>query len=119
MGVKISTGWRTALIPGVVVLVDKPIGSLFMSHLVALAVEIWSPSNTRTERETKMAAYAGGGIPFFWSVSQDREEAPTIAAYRLVRGRYVEEQTAKPGEKVTITAAPVPVTLDPAELFPG
>jgi hypothetical protein len=35
-----------------------------------------------------------------------------------VRGEYVAAGIAKPGVTTTITAAPVPVTLDPADLLP-
>jgi Uma2 family endonuclease len=116
VGVEISTPWRTALIPDVVVLNTRPVGARFLPENLVLAVEIWSPSNTRTERDTKAAAYAGAEVPYFWTVNQDRVGAMTVTAYELVDGEYVEQTTAAPGGPTTIKAAPVPVELDTARL---
>jgi Uma2 family endonuclease len=118
VGIEISSGFRTALIPDVAVLNTKPISTSFPAESLVLAVEVWSPGNSRSERDTKMAAYASAAVPFFWAVNQDRA-TQSVTAYRLRHGRYVEELTAKPGAKVTIAAAPVPVTFDPADLFPS
>jgi Uma2 family endonuclease len=118
VGVEISTPWRTALIPDVVVLNTKPVGTRFQPENLVLAVEIWSPGNTRAERETKASAYAGADVPYFWVVNQDRVNAMTVTAYRLTDRKYVEEVTAEPGVLTTINAAPVPVTFDPARLHP-
>lgn len=118
VGIEISTGWRTALIPDVAILNTRPVGASFQPMNLILAVEIWSPGNTRTERDTKMAAYAGAGIQYFWAVSQDRVGAITVTTYQLEAGRYVKELAAGPGTTVTINAAPVPVKFDPADLNP-
>ncbi len=116
VGVEISTPWRTGLIPDVVVLNTRPVGARFLPENLVLAVEIWSPSNTRTERDTKAAAYAAADVPYFWTVNQDRVGAMTVTAYELVDGTYVEQATAAPGGLTTIKAAPVPVELDTARL---
>jgi Uma2 family endonuclease len=118
VGVEISTPWRTALIPDVVVLNTKPVGVRFQPDNLVLAVEIWSPGNTRAERETKAGAYAGAEVPYFWAVNQDRVGAMTVTAYQLKDGTYVDETTAAPGVVTTINAAPVPVTVDSATLHP-
>ena len=119
VGIKISTPRRTALIPDVVVLSTRPAGLAFEARDLVLAVEVWSPGNKRAERETKVAEYAGAGVPFFWGVKQDRFGSCTVTAYYLEDGQYVEELTAKPGTTVTVKkAAPVPVTFDPADLDP-
>jgi Uma2 family endonuclease len=119
IGVKISTARRTGLIPDVVVMSTRPVGAAFEAADLVLVVEVWSPGNTRAERETKMAEYAGVGVPFFWAVHQDKIGGSTVTAYYLEDGRYVEELTARPGTTVTIkAAAPVPVTFDPADLDP-
>lgn len=118
VGVEISSGWRTALIPDVAVLNSRPIEATFLPEQVELVVEIWSPGNTRGERQTKAAAYAGADVMFFWTVEFDRFGAPTLTAHRLRRGEYVVETVAKPGVVTTIEAAPVPVSLDPAALLP-
>lgn len=118
VGVEISSAWRTALIPDVVVLNTKPIGASFHPHELELVAEVWSPGNTPKERETKMAAYAAAGVRFFWAVNKDRMSAVSVTTYRLDGGKYIEDVTAGPGAPVTFTAAPVPVAFDPADLSP-
>jgi Uma2 family endonuclease len=118
VGVRINTGMRIALIPDVVVVNTKPLATCFEAGDLELAVEIWSPSNTRAERDTKAGVYAGANVPYFWEVYQDRLGSLTLITHVLKDGRYVEDLTAKPGTTVTINAAPVPVTFDPAILHP-
>jgi Uma2 family endonuclease len=112
VGVNISTATRTALIPDLVVIGVPPKGTHCDATDVLLAVEIWSPSNTRAERETKMAAYAAAGVPSFWTLDED----DTLTAYRLKDGLYVVEAVGRPGMPAATTAAPVPITVDPADL---
>lgn len=112
IGVEISTGLRTAVIPDVVLVLDEPNDICAKAEQVALIVEIWSPGNSRGERETKKGAYASAGIPGFWEIDQGR-----VRAYYLENGRYVEEISAGPGDRITVRrAAPVPVTFDPVDL---
>lgn len=118
VGVQISTPWRTALIPDIAVLNVPALDPTFLPEQLELVVEIWSPGNSHSEREVKQQAYASAGVSYFWTVDFDRSGAPVITAYRLVKGDYVEAEVAKPGTRTTITAAPVPVTLDPADLLP-
>lgn len=118
VGVEISTPLRTALIPDVVVLNTKPLAASFQPEDLELVVEIWSPGNTRAERETKFAVYAGAKVPYFWTVSEDRLGSLTLVTHVLKNGQYVEDLTASSGTTVTVTAAPVPVTFDPAILHP-
>lgn len=118
VNVEISTAWRTALIPDVVVLNRKPVGVSFPAGTLVLVVEIWSPGNPRAERETKMIGYAAAGVPFLWAIDLDQPHGPTLAAYRLEQGQYVAETTVRAGATATITAGPVPVELDPADLQP-
>jgi Uma2 family endonuclease len=115
--VEISTPWRTGLIPDVVVVDIDPDGvSVAREHLV-LAAEVWSPGNSRSERETKIGAYAEADVPYFWSIELDHDRrVSALVAYRLIRGRYVEQTVATPGSTVTITAAPIAITFDPAYL---
>lgn len=118
VGVQISTAWRTALIPDLAVLNTRPIAATFLPEHLELVVEIWSPGNPHSERMTKKAAYAGAGVPFFWGIDFDAQGVPTITPYRLRLGDYVAEDPAVGGSVSKITAAPVPVTLDPADLLP-
>lgn len=118
VGTQISTAWRTALVPDIAVLNVRPIATSFLPEQLELVVEIWSPGNTSAERETKIAGYAGADVMFLWTVEFDRANRPTITTHRLWRGEYVQAEVAKPGETTTLTAAPVPVTLDPMDLLP-
>jgi Uma2 family endonuclease len=108
VNVRISTAWRTALIPDVVVLNRKPVGPSFDADALALVAEI-HPS---ADRETRMAAYAAANVPFLWTVGE-RE----LCAYRLENSQYRAENTVTADCPATITAAPTPITLDLAELL--
>lgn len=115
---EISSLMRTGLIPDVVVIDTPPFGRSVKAKNLLLAAEVWSPGNTRGERESKVIAYANAGVPYFWALQQGRDGMVSVTAYRLENGQYVEELTAEPGETVTIKAAPVPITFDPAVLSP-
>jgi len=115
VGIEISTTWRTAVIPDVIVLNTRSIGTSFKREQVELIVEVWSPGNSAEERSDKMIAYAGADIRYFWAVEPAK---PTITAYVLRRGEYVKQVTLTAGTTGTILAAPVPVTVDPADLRP-
>ncbi|WP_433265770.1 Uma2 family endonuclease [Actinosynnema sp. CS-041913] len=118
VNVEIATAFRTALIPDVVILKQKPTMVSFPAAALALAVEVWWPGNPRAEREFKMLGYAGAGVPFFWAIDQPSKlNELRLTAYRLDNGRYEEENVLKPGEAATITASPVPITLDLADLI--
>lgn len=119
IGVNISYGTRTSLIPDIAILDVRPIGPVFEARNLVMAVEIWSPGNSHGERDSKIAAYAGAGVPFLWTAEFDKfGTGLSVTAYRLEHGVYVAEVTAKPGVATAIEAAPVPVTFDPADLVP-
>lgn len=119
VGVEISSGWRTGLIPDIVVIDVLPRGNLLRADNLTLVVEIWSPGNSHGEREDKIRSYAAAGVPFLWTVEFDKSTGqPSVTAHRLAHGEYVPEVVAKPGVTTTIEAAPVPVMLDPADLLP-
>lgn len=118
VGVEISTPLRTALIPDVSVLNTRPVGTSFPRENLVLAVEIWSPSNSRAERDTKAGAYASADVPYFWVVDQDRFGGLRVVSHVLDGGRYLEDVVAEPGTMTTLKAAPVPVTFDAADLLP-
>jgi hypothetical protein len=115
---EISSLMRTGLVPDVVVIDIRPFGTSIKAKNLLLAAEVWSPGNTRGERESKIIAYANAGVPYFWALHQNPFGDVSVTAYRLENGQYVEELTAQPGETVTIKAATVPVTFDPAVLSP-
>ncbi|ONI82603.1 hypothetical protein ALI22I_41920 [Saccharothrix sp. ALI-22-I] len=116
VNVKISSTLRTGLIPDVVI-VDRPAGVVFPAEALLLAVEVWSPGNTRAEREAKMDAYASAGVPYVWTIDQKNDlHQLKLTAYRLDGDHYVVEQAVHAAGPVTITAAPVPITVDLGEL---
>lgn len=117
VNVKISSAWRIALIPDLVILNQRPEGVIFPPEAVVVAVEIWSPGNQRAERETKALAYAEAGVPFMWTIEQaSKFHDLRLTAHRLTENRYVVENILEAGVPTTITAAPVPITLDLAKL---
>ncbi|AHH93824.1 Uma2 family endonuclease [Kutzneria albida] len=118
VAVGISTRARTGLVPDVVVLNTRPVGTSFRAGDVELAVEVWSPGNTAEERANKVAAYALAGVPFFWAVELNKVGGVTVTAHRLEKDGYVAETTAVSGAEVTLRTAPEPVTFDPADLSP-
>lgn len=115
---EVSSLMRTGLIPDVVIMDVRPLGKSVKAKNLLLAAEVWYPGNTRDERDSKIIGYANAGVPYFWALHQDRFGDVTVTAYRLENGQYVEELTARPGETVTVKAAPEPVTFDPATLSP-
>jgi Uma2 family endonuclease len=110
---KLSTVRRTAVIPDVAILNTRPAGVAFIPQQIELIAEIWSPGNSNRERSEKFDVYAQAGIPYFWTVELD---GPVVQAYELRAGRYRLAATLRGGTTGTITAAPVPVTFDPADL---
>ncbi|WP_435154555.1 Uma2 family endonuclease [Amycolatopsis sacchari] len=115
VGVRISTPFRTALIPDLVVVNADVHRTVFDPRNVLLAVEVWSPGNNRAERETKTAAYAAAGIPHLWLVEAPKGKPVSFTAYRLEDAKYVEVVHADNGETVT-APGPVPVEIDTAKL---
>ncbi|MEV4317319.1 Uma2 family endonuclease [Actinocrispum sp. NPDC049592] len=118
VNVRISTGWRTAVIPDIAVLNCEPADVIFDAENLVLAVEVWSPGNPRDERETKLAGYAGAKVPFVWTVDQGNSlHGLTLTAFRLQDGQYTLENKIQADGPATVTAAPVPITLDLTRLF--
>jgi Uma2 family endonuclease len=117
VAVKISSTLRTGLIPDVVILDRVPAGAAFPAEALMLAVEVWSPGNTRNEQEAKMIAYAAAGVPFVWTISRKGDHPGLeLTAHRLHGDRYLVESTIRSAGPTTITAAPVPITLDLTDL---
>jgi Uma2 family endonuclease len=82
---------------------------------VLLVAEIVSPRSRAIDRLTKPPLYAQAGIPSLWRV--ELEEGPSVFAYRLEDGHYVEVAWAEPGHVLTVDQ-PFPLSLDPASLRP-
>jgi Uma2 family endonuclease len=112
---KLSTARRTAVIPDAAILNTRVFGVTFTPREIELVAEVWSPGNGNRERAEKFDAYAQAGIRYFWALELD---GPVVHAYELRAGRYHLAATLRGGKTGTITAAPVPVTFDPADLLP-
>jgi Uma2 family endonuclease len=115
VGVRVAPG--LGYIPDVVVCTELVETTAVEVELVALAVEVVSPSTARRDRLEKPAAFAAAGVPAFWRVEVGREDGPVIYCYRLDQGVYVETVTLQAGITGTVD---VPgggtVTFDPADL---
>ncbi len=61
------------------------IGEKAMEGPPDLAVEVLSPSTTRTDRRDKFKLYAEGKVRYYWIIDPKMR---TIEAYRLVGGKY-------------------------------
>jgi Uma2 family endonuclease len=114
VGFEVSAERRIALIPDVVVTNCWPSHDYPVPEQVDLVMEVWSPEDSAEDREYRHRTYASVGIPYFWAVEQD---GPVITAYELRDGDYRVQTTLRPGTAGTVTAAPVPVTFDPAQLL--
>jgi Uma2 family endonuclease len=80
---------------------------------VVVVAEVVSRSSRSTDRFSKPALYARGGIPCYLRVELD---PPHVVAYRLgADGVYTEVGRAEPGRVLTL-AEPFMITIDPAAL---
>jgi Uma2 family endonuclease len=77
-----------------------------------LAVEVLSPSTRLFDLNLKRARYELAGCASYWVVDPD---VPSVAAWQLVNGGYVEAANARGGEEFAVTE-PFPVTLVPTSL---
>jgi Uma2 family endonuclease len=119
VGVEITTALRTALIPDVAILNTRPAAVSFPPEALELAVEVWSPGNSRSERETKIAAYAAADVPLLWTV-ESRQSGPQVdfRTFELVGRVYRERANLTRDGIVSELPGPVPVTLTLADLIP-
>ncbi|MFT4298739.1 MAG: Uma2 family endonuclease [Aeromicrobium sp.] len=78
-----------------------------------LAVEILSPSTRGVDLLLKKERLQRGGCPHYWVVDPD---APSITAWTLIDGTYVEAGAATGDETLTLTA-PFDVSIVPADLI--
>lgn len=115
VGVKISTAFRTAVIPDVAVVAADAHRTAFESHELVLAVEVWSPGNSRDERNTKIAGYAAARVPYLWIVELPDDKPAKFCGYRLAESGYRQEVHVTEGETV-LPPSPVPVEVATALL---
>lgn len=115
VGVRISTPLRTSIIPDVVVVDASADHTTFAADDVLLAVEVWSPGNSREERDTKIAAYASARVPYLWIVELPDGKPARFWGYTLGESGYRQEVFASDGESVK-APGPVPVVVDTEQL---
>ncbi|MEV0333594.1 Uma2 family endonuclease [Nocardia sp. NPDC050717] len=115
VGVRISTSLRIGVIPDVSVVSVPPDRVNFAAEDLVLAVEIWSPGNTRAERDTKIAAYASARVPYLWILELPDGRPARFWGYSLGETGYRQEVFAADGESVK-APGPVPVVIDTARL---
>jgi Uma2 family endonuclease len=78
-----------------------------------LVVEVTSQFTHRIDLGTKKLAIAAGGAAHYWVVDPD---APSITAFDLVDGSFVEVGTASGDEAFTLER-PFPITVVPSRLL--
>ncbi|MGX6602368.1 Uma2 family endonuclease [Micromonosporaceae bacterium Da 78-11] len=81
---------------------------------VRLVCEITSPSDSATDKVTKMHYYAAAGIRWYLLVEQ---QTCVLHLYELVGTAYAERSVIRPGEVLQLTD-PVIAAIDPADLQP-
>ena len=78
-----------------------------------LVVEVLSPSTRRIDLHLKRSRYEAAGTPSYWVV--DPGEPPSVTAWELRDGRYVEVAAVTGAEKFA-AELPFPVTVVPDDL---
>ncbi|SDT67958.1 Uma2 family endonuclease [Jiangella sp. DSM 45060] len=104
---------RNSLEPDLLVVARKDVGDGPLTKPLRLAVEILSPSSRLYDTKVKFAKYAEGGVASYWIV--DPDGGPSIVAYGLVDGEYVEVARGSGDDEVRL-ALPYPVAVVPSAL---
>lgn len=69
---------------------DMPPGSTVPSDLLLLAVEITSRSNAKTDRTTKCAGFAAGGVPLYLLIDRFADIGPSVVLYSDLDGGFYQ-----------------------------
>jgi Uma2 family endonuclease len=104
---------RTSLQPDLLVVARDEIGVKNITQPLALAVEVLSPSTRRKDRVLKFSKYADSQVASYWIVDP---AGPSIEAYDLIDGTYVQAGQAVGAEEVQLNR-PFSVTIRPADLI--
>jgi len=103
----------TVLQPDVLVARRSDLTDRDLPTAPVLAVEVLSPSTQRIDLTLKRARFAAAGCPAYWVVDPD---APSVTAWQLVDGRYVDAGHAEGDELFEVTV-PFALRLRPADLL--
>jgi Uma2 family endonuclease len=105
---------RRSLQPDVLVVRKADLGeSPAVVQPLLLAVEILSPSTRAKDLILKRELYATSGVESYWVVDLD---IPSITAWRLRDGAYVDQAVATGDEELRVEA-PYPVVVAPSSLI--
>lgn len=106
---------RRSLQPDLMMVRRADVGERPVSAPLLLAVEVLSPSTRSVDLLLKYGVYAESGVAAYWVVDP---AAPSVHAWALVDGRYVDVGSARGAEALDLDA-PVPVRIVPADLLDG
>lgn len=104
---------RTSLQPDLLVVRRTDVGELNITAPLLLAVEVLSPSTRAKDLILKHGLYRDSCVGSYWVVDP---VVPSITAWDLVDGAYVEVARAEGDQAVTLTA-PFTVTVTPSALL--
>jgi Uma2 family endonuclease len=103
---------RNSLEPDLLVVAQEDIGEQLITAPLRLAVEVMSPSSRLRDTTLKFVKYAEGGVESYWIVDPSK---PSIVAYDLRDGEYVEVAQAGGDDTVTLRQ-PYEVSIVPSAL---
>jgi Uma2 family endonuclease len=99
--------------PDVLVVRKADVTERDIAGIPLLAVEVLSPSTRRIDLGRKRDRYRRAGVPSYWVVDPD---VPSLVAWELRDGEYVEVANARGAERASLTA-PYAVEVVPDELM--
>lgn len=102
----------TVLRPDALVVRRDRVGQHDLLGMPELVVEVQSPSTRLLDLELKRSRYEDAGCPSYWVIDPD---VPSIVAWDLIDGRYVEAGRAEGDMELALTK-PYPIVLNPARL---
>jgi Uma2 family endonuclease len=106
---------QTSLQPDVLVVPRADVRDRNIVAPLTLAVEVLSRSSRRIDQLLKYSVYAEKGVASYWMVDPDE---PSIVAYGLKDGAYVEVGRAT-GDQSIILTTPFEITVTPKSLVSG
>jgi Uma2 family endonuclease len=104
----------TVLQPDLVVARAGDFTATGLQNAPTLAVEVLSPSTRHVDLGLKRLLFETHGVPSYWVVDPG---VPSITAWELAEGRYVEAGHAE-GDEALVLTRPFPVRIVPQELVP-
>lgn len=113
----VRRGTDTAIQPDLVVARRSDVSPAGFTTRPLLAVEVASPSTRWIDLGRKRELLAAIGCPHYWTVEpHGDDDLPEATLWHLADGAYQQQAVVRGGESIEV-AAPVRVTLAPAELL--